>query len=58
MTEKIMPTSIATGRESLAGKRQPDSGQGSESRAAVNARQGLTVTKGPAGGTTEVDRDA
>lgn len=58
MTEKIMSTSIATGRESLARKRQSHSGQGSESWAAVHACQGLTVTKGPAGGTTEVDRDA
>lgn len=58
MNTKFLLTSIATGRESLAGKRQTNSGQGSESRAAIHTGQGLTVTKRPAGRTTEVHWDA
>lgn len=51
-----LPTSIATGRECLAGKRQTNSGQGSETWVAIHTGQRLTV--GLAGGTTEVDWDA
>lgn len=51
-----LPTSIATGRECLAGERQANSGEGSETRAAVHPSQRLTVS--PAGGAAKVDRDA
>lgn len=58
MNTKCLLTSVATGRESLAGKRQTNSGQGSETRAAVYASHGLTEPERPAGGTAEVDRYA
>lgn len=56
MNTECLPTSIATGRECLAGKRQTNSGQGSETWVAIHTGQRLTV--GFAGGTTEVDWDA
>lgn len=55
MNTNCLPTSIATGREGLAGERQTNSGQGSETRA-IHAGQRLAMR--PAAGTAEVDWDA
>lgn len=56
MSAECSPTSISTGRECLAGKRQTNPGQGSETCAAIHASQRVAVC--PAGGTTEMDWDA
>ena len=55
MNTNCLPTSIATGREGLAGERQTNSWQGSETRA-IHAGQRLAMR--PAAGTAEVDWDA
>lgn len=51
-----LSTSVSTGRERLAGKRQPDPGQGSETGTALHTGQRVAVR--PAGGATEMDWDA
>lgn len=50
------PTSVATGRKCLAGKRQANPGQGPETCTGLDPSQGVAVC--PAAGTAEVDWDA
>lgn len=56
MSTDCSPTSISTGRECLAGKRQTDPGQGSETCAAIHTGHRVAVC--PAAGTTEMDWEA